>query len=159
MLPQFRPHSSANEERAYFAKRLVHFLREKNMNQSELARQVPLSRDAISSYVRARSLPEPANLKRIADVLGVEPSDMTMPAEHSPELVGHHLLMAPELPAVRDAAGGTNVLNVTMRGKGIARVIIQADLPVQDAMELVMAYNKIIEKEVSGDDASASDRS
>lgn len=141
MLPQFRPHSSANEERAYFAKALVKFLRERDMNQSELGRKTGLSRDAISSYVRARSMPEPKNLRKIADALGCETTDLTMPAEHDANLVSMPLLMSGA--GVEVSANG---LQFILRDGGKAHVILQADLPLSVAMELVKCYQKAVDE-------------
>lgn len=139
MLPQFRPHSSANEERAFFAKALVKLLRERDMNQSELGRKTGLSRDAISSYVRARSMPEPKNLRKIADALGVETTTLTMPAEHDASLVRMPLLMNEPAPE-----GTPNALQFAMSSGSTARVVIQVDLPVDAALELVRSYQKAV---------------
>lgn len=139
MLPQFRPHSSANEERAYFAKALVKTLRERDMNQSELGRKTGLSRDAISSYVRARSMPEPKNLRKIADALQVETTVLTMPAEHDANLVRMPLLMP-------DTSGDItpNGMQLMVRDGGTAHVVMQADLPIDVALELVKSYQRAI---------------
>lgn len=74
MMPVFRPHSNANLERIEFAKKLVNLLRDRNLNQADLARRAGLTPDAISTYVRARSMPEPSNLEKISAALGVDPS-------------------------------------------------------------------------------------
>ncbi len=59
-----------------FAKRLYALLQEKDMNQSDLANQAGLGRDSISQYVRAINVPSPKSLKKIADVFGIEPSEL-----------------------------------------------------------------------------------
>lgn len=59
-----------------FGRRLHALLLDKGWNQSELARRANLGRDAISTYVRGRSFPEPTSLKRIAVALGVEPTEL-----------------------------------------------------------------------------------
>ena len=53
-----------------FARRLYQLMLAKGWNQSELGRQADLPRDAISVYVRGKSLPTPQNLKSLADALG-----------------------------------------------------------------------------------------
>ena len=73
-MPTFRPHSSANVERIEFAKRLIALMRDKNLNQTDLAKKSGLTRDAVSTYCRARSMPEPINLAKLAKALGVEPA-------------------------------------------------------------------------------------
>lgn len=59
-----------------FGRRLQNLMIEKGWNQSELARRAGLGRDAISTYVRGRSFPEPINLKKVADALSVNPHDL-----------------------------------------------------------------------------------
>ncbi len=55
-----------------FARRLTQLLLDKGWNQADLARAAEIGRDAVSTYVRGRSLPTPLNLRKIADALGVE---------------------------------------------------------------------------------------
>lgn len=55
-----------------FGRRLSVLLADKGMNQSDLARAAGIGRDAISTYVRGRSFPEPRNLKKISEALGIE---------------------------------------------------------------------------------------
>ena len=59
-----------------FAKRLYALLQEKDMNQSDLANKAGLGRDSISQYIRAINVPSPKSLKKIADVFGIEPSEL-----------------------------------------------------------------------------------
>ena len=54
-----------------FGRRVYKMMTEKGWNQSELARQANLTRDAVSTYVNGRSLPDPRNAKKLADALGV----------------------------------------------------------------------------------------
>lgn len=64
---------SSKEE---FAKRLYEGLTKKGWTQSQLARYSGLNRDAVSTYVRARSLPSPENLAKMAKVLDMKPEDL-----------------------------------------------------------------------------------
>lgn len=59
-----------------FAKRLYALMSGKNWNQSDLARASNIGRDSISQYIRANNIPSPKNLKKLADCLGVEPSEL-----------------------------------------------------------------------------------
>ena len=59
-----------------FGRRLHAILLEKGWNQSELARKANLGRDAISTYVRGRSFPEPGSLHKIASALGMDPGTL-----------------------------------------------------------------------------------
>lgn len=58
--------------RAEFGKRLYSLMLKKGWNQSEMARRVGIGRDSISQYVRGRSIPSPANLDKLATILGIE---------------------------------------------------------------------------------------
>jgi transcriptional regulator with XRE-family HTH domain len=59
-----------------FAKRLHHHIISRGWTQSEFARHCEIPRDAISTYVRGRSMPSPTNLDRMASVLGVRPEEL-----------------------------------------------------------------------------------
>lgn len=62
--------------KAEFGRKLHNLITERGWNQSELARRCGLGRDAISTYIRGRSFPEPKNLKLIADTLGMDASEL-----------------------------------------------------------------------------------
>ena len=66
---ELTPKNLSKEE---FGRRLYNLMIQKGWRQSELARQAGLSRDSVSTYVRGISFPEPANLTKLADALGVE---------------------------------------------------------------------------------------
>lgn len=72
------PNSPCNRHlvKGEFAKRLYDKIMEKGWTQSEFARYSELARDAISTYVRGRSLPRPQALSKMASVLGVRPEDL-----------------------------------------------------------------------------------
>lgn len=55
-----------------FGRRLQALMLQKGWNQSDLSRQAKLGRDAISTYIRGVSFPEPKNLQRLAKALGIE---------------------------------------------------------------------------------------
>jgi transcriptional regulator with XRE-family HTH domain len=59
-----------------FAKRLYTLISAKGWTQSEFARHCEMNRDAISTYVRGRSVPSPVSLEKMADVLGVRPEEL-----------------------------------------------------------------------------------
>lgn len=62
--------------RQEFARRLSSVIMERGWSQSDLARAAGLGRDAISTYVRGRSLPGPLNLRKLADALGMSPHQL-----------------------------------------------------------------------------------
>lgn len=64
-----------------FGRRLQRALLDRGWNQSELARRANLRRDAISTYVRGRSFPEPVSLERLARALGMQPGELLPNAE------------------------------------------------------------------------------
>jgi len=59
-----------------FGKRVYRLMLEKGWTQSELARQAGLPRDAISVYVRGRSLPTPVSLQALAKALDVNEAEL-----------------------------------------------------------------------------------
>jgi len=59
-----------------FAKRLYERMAGKGWTQSQLARYAGLNRDAVSTYVRARSLPSPESLAKMARVLDCKPEEL-----------------------------------------------------------------------------------
>ena len=81
-----------------FGRRLQQLLDQKGMNYSDLARavwgktttksgyEVAKNRDRISVYVAGKAFPDPRNLKKIADTLGVEIADI------APEHVGDAMI-------------------------------------------------------------------
>ena len=62
--------------RQLFSRRLWRLMVQKGMNQSELARVAGIARDSVSTYIRALSMPDPVNLHKLAQALGVEISDL-----------------------------------------------------------------------------------
>jgi transcriptional regulator with XRE-family HTH domain len=62
--------------RQEFGRRLYALMLERNWNQSELARQADLGRDAVSGYVRGRQFPEPKSLEKLAKALHMKPQDL-----------------------------------------------------------------------------------
>lgn len=59
-----------------FGRRVYRLMMQKGWNQSELARQSGLPRDAISTYVRGQSFPTPKNLQKLAEALDSTPADL-----------------------------------------------------------------------------------
>lgn len=67
------PRALTKEE---FGRRLHAEIINRGWNQSEMARRADLRRDAVSTYVRGTVLPSPTALRKLADALGMEPSDL-----------------------------------------------------------------------------------
>lgn len=59
-----------------FGRRLMALMLDKGWNQSELARRAGLGRDAISTYIRGLSFPEPKNLQKLAAALSIQPDQL-----------------------------------------------------------------------------------
>lgn len=59
-----------------FGRRLYQELVARGWNQSELARRADLPRDAISTYIRGRSVPTPQSLAKLAKALGKAPAEL-----------------------------------------------------------------------------------
>ena len=70
--------TSSNRElvKEEFAKRLYDAIMSRGWTQSEFARHCELRRDAVSTYVRGRSMPSPQSLEKMAQVLGIKPEDL-----------------------------------------------------------------------------------
>lgn len=59
-----------------FGRRLNKLMLDRGWNQSDLARAAGLGRDAISTYVRGRSFPEPKSLRKLADAMSLTTEDL-----------------------------------------------------------------------------------
>ena len=70
---EFSPKELSKQE---FGRKLVALMQDKNWNQSDLAREADVGRDAISTYVRGRSFPDPKNLAKIAKAFDMKPQDL-----------------------------------------------------------------------------------
>lgn len=64
------------ERKDLLARRLQQLMSANGMTQSELARRSNVARDAISTYVRGLSYPEPRNLGRLAEAFGLTPAQL-----------------------------------------------------------------------------------
>ena len=75
----FSKKQSASQDAAAkeaFARRLYKLMLDRGLTQSDLARKAGLERNRISQYVRADSKPGGLYLKKLADALGVKPTDL-----------------------------------------------------------------------------------
>ncbi len=62
--------------KAAFARRLLEIRRERGWNQSDMHRASGLKRQQISTYMRAKALPNDASLTKLAQALGMRPEDL-----------------------------------------------------------------------------------
>jgi transcriptional regulator with XRE-family HTH domain len=131
MVARFRP-TGADAERIEFAKKLTKLLREKEMNQSDLARAIGVSRDAMSTYARGRSFPTHENLRRIATALGVDPIYLQLPIERDPTLI----------PA--ESAGDEHVIRIDLTDDGRALLTVRAVLDMDVATSVMRAVQSAI---------------
>lgn len=69
-------HGNRSSTKEEFAKRLYKAMENKGWTQSQLARYAGLNRDAISTYIRGRSIPSPDSLSKMAKVLDVKAEDL-----------------------------------------------------------------------------------
>jgi transcriptional regulator with XRE-family HTH domain len=102
--------------KAEFSRALLSALAKAGMNQSELARRVGVTRDAISTYARQRSLPPPDVLKKMSKVLGVDADDL-LPTRYSYE----------EEPAFA----------IEMRPNGQVRLRVDLEVPIAVGVEVI----------------------
>lgn len=59
-----------------FASRLYRMTRERDWSQSDLARAAGITRDAVSTYFTAKSLPEMKNAAKLAEALGISVDEL-----------------------------------------------------------------------------------
>lgn len=64
------------EARKVFGKKLLDAIRNSNMNQSDFARRIDVTKDAVSSWCRGRCIPRPATLTKVCSELGIEPEHL-----------------------------------------------------------------------------------
>lgn len=104
-----------------FGRRLFQLMLAKNWNQSDLSRASGLGRDAISTYIRGRSYPEPVSKKKLADALGVRPDDL------DPQAAADDVREGGSLLELRQASGDPGkmqlVVNRTVSIDTAARII------------------------------------
>lgn len=82
-----------------FAGKISQLMQEKGWRQSDLARQAGLPRDAVSVYMRGRSLPTPGNLEKLAKALDVAPDDL-LPAQPPAKRDPRYALTATDQPGI-----------------------------------------------------------
>ena len=75
-----------------FSRRLLQKLANRDMTQTDLAREIGVSKDAVSTYARKRSIPSPETLARIAKTLGCEPDEL-LPVRHDTAALASPLQM------------------------------------------------------------------
>jgi transcriptional regulator with XRE-family HTH domain len=68
---------NTNEQALEIGKKIQEKIEQKNWNQSDLARAASMGRDSISTYIRGLVMPEPKNLKRLADALECGVSELS----------------------------------------------------------------------------------
>jgi transcriptional regulator with XRE-family HTH domain len=119
--------TDAPEIRKEFSRRLQARLRELGMNQSELADATGLSKDAISTYTRKRSLPGRDNLRRIADALKTEPEQL--------------------MPKAFDEDVGVSPVTLTMIGGNRVRIRVDAEMTLDAATRILSIINQTADAE------------
>jgi transcriptional regulator with XRE-family HTH domain len=102
--------------KAEFSKRLLRRLAEIGMNQSELAKKIGVTKDAVSTYARQRSLPTPATLRKMANILQMDP-DALLPTRFEYEEA---------LP-----------LQIEMRSSGRCFISVALEVPAQVGIEIM----------------------
>jgi transcriptional regulator with XRE-family HTH domain len=68
--------ANPDQAKEEFGEKLRHYMNQRGWNQSDLAREADLRRDAISTYVRGKVWPDPSNLRKLSDALRVTPGDL-----------------------------------------------------------------------------------
>ena len=109
---------ASDELKREFSVRLAAKLREKQINQSELAKLIGMSKDAVSTYARARSIPNEATLKKICKALDVKPEEL--------------------LPVRFDLISAVSEqTTLTVLGDGMARLFLNTVIPLELATQIL----------------------
>jgi len=107
---------SSDEIKEEFSRRMLRRLGELDMTQADLARRSKLSKDAISTYARQRSLPSDENLARIAKVLRMD---------------------AKEVLPKRLQYQGVETMGLKLLPDGNARLVLNCTVPMDVAIEII----------------------
>lgn len=105
------------ELRREFGERVLSHLAINNMNQSDLARRVGVSKDAVSTWCRGRSLPDNANILRLADVFSVDSTQL--------------------LPARFDEPSGSDSFKISLIDENTARIEMDKCLTYATALKIM----------------------
>lgn len=108
-----------------FGRRLQSLILERNWNQAELARAASLGRDSISTYVRGIVFPDPKNLKKLADALGMTPQQ----------------LLPSEMAAVMDAEAPSLEIRQSAADPGKVHIRINRTVTVEQAAKIFGILN------------------
>ena len=124
---------SQDEAKLAFGEKVRSLMNNLSLSQSELARQAGLRRDAISTYVRGKVWPDPANLRKLANALGVIPSDL-IPGMSEIEAVGSR---APGAARPVISAPTSPALQMDQVKPGVFRLRFDQVLPLSVATQII----------------------
>jgi transcriptional regulator with XRE-family HTH domain len=134
MIPRFRDTSAKDADRVYCSKKLVAALRDHSMSQSDLARYLGVSRDAVSTWCRGRSLPEAETLARIAKKFNMQPSDFLL---KQPEVVAVPLSKKFNPALIASAPRRDLITRLNLEDDGLARLTLDIRIPLARAVEIL----------------------
>lgn len=118
---------SADTAKAEFAKRLYMKIADRGWTQSEFARKCDLARDAISTYVRGRSMPSPNALGKMASVLGCRPEEL-LPNLYNSSKVSEEICCE-----LRHIPNEDSLMHIRLNMRLPKKVAIQIFMLAQDA--------------------------
>jgi transcriptional regulator with XRE-family HTH domain len=139
--PPGRASSDPGHTRRKFAYRIIRRLKELNLNQNDLAAASGISKDAISTYCRGRSLPNDDRLQQLATVLQIEahfllperfPDALPAPARETPLPAKHVRVDMEHVISIHAAAEIMHLLDEEPDEKPPAekfQLLITPDLP------------------------------
>lgn len=79
-----------------FGRRVYRMMLDKGMTQSDLARAAGLERNRVSTYVRGVSLPTGLSLTKLANALGVKPTDLLHDARLADDPAPYSVTASPD---------------------------------------------------------------
>lgn len=127
-----------------FAARLLRARQRKNWSQADLVRASGLTKDSISKYHRAESLPHDYSLAKLADALGVKPGDL-MPSRLD------------DLEDLSAQQGSSSPIEFRVMPGNSARALLRIDQIVSTAtaLKIIEMLNADAAREQGNDNESA----
>ena len=113
-----------------FGEKLLMYLNDLSMSQSDLERLTGIKRDAISRYVRGTSWPEQHTMKLLANAFNVLPRDL-VPGMSD---VTESIIASSETEKRSLPTGGSVGFNMQMMPSGMFKVFLNTEMLAQDAM-------------------------
>ena len=133
----------------HFAEQLAAAMKQHGLNASEVARRiwgttkdnrnydVARNRDRIGHYLSGRSYPEPENLRKLAEAVGLPVEQLAMPESDNP---------GPRNPRSQPPSGGIHLTSVPDQ-PNMMRVQFDRVLPTEQVAEMLQLWASLLKAE------------